>query len=97
MEYKHLNQYKPSNRYSDYDFTRIQKHQKKYNFKRIVYNIISYIIIGISLLAFTYIVSNNVSLFSHGSPGVLSKSNNVVLQLNTRRLAWTQKNILINS
>ena len=97
MEYKPLKKYQPSNRYTDYDFTELQKHQKKYSLKRIVYNIVSAIIIFISLLAFTYIVSNNVSLFSHGSPGVLSKSNIVVLQSTPRRLAWTQKNILINS
>ena len=88
MEYKPLNQYRKSNRYSDYDFTELQKHQRKYSLKRIVYNIVSAIIILTSLLAFTYIVSSNVSLFSHKSPGVsLSKSNIVVLQSNSRRLA----------
>lgn len=87
MEHKFINLYKPSNNYNDYDFSELRKTQTKYTTKGIVFLFARIIILIVSLLAFTYIVLNNVSLFSHGSPGVLSKSNIVTLQSNTRRLA----------
>lgn len=88
MEHKLINLYKPSNNYNDYDFSELRKTQTKYKTKGIVFLFARIIILIVSLLAFTYIVLNNVSLFSHGSPGViLSKSNIVTLQSNTRRLA----------
>lgn len=89
MEHKFIGEqkkYTPSNRYSDYDLTALHKKQKKYTIKKVCYNLFFGIILFIALLAFTYIVSNNVSLFSHESPGVNLSESNIVVQLNPGRL-----------